>query len=359
MNSNKHYTKNDIENYWQGKMTAQEMRALELAALQDAFLADAIEGYRQMDSSTSSRNLAYIEQQILPQRKFKKMWINASVLKYAAAIILVASVGYIAFLTTKNNTTTVAQNTITTTEKTVEPTDTSTSTEIAKAENNIARTEAKNNDHPTLAKDNSPLKAQTIDNENANNMANSNANNAATPPTTIIIPEKAAIANADKKIETESVKEIAPTKEYNIAANDSKDVVVSAAQSRKQVAAKLSANEIVSIKGDNKPITQNTIAPQLGWQNYLQYANNNNATVSANNSTATQVAFNNNNNLKGKNVELEFDVDANGMPTNIAVSRSSNDSTLDTKAIELLKNGPKWTTAKDSSTKKQKIEVSF
>ena len=46
-NNNEHinYSKADIEKYLQGKMNAAEMYALEKAALQDPFLADAIEGF--------------------------------------------------------------------------------------------------------------------------------------------------------------------------------------------------------------------------------------------------------------------------------------------------------------------------
>jgi len=40
------YTAADIEKYWKGRMTAAEMRTLEKAAMEDPFLADALEGYR-------------------------------------------------------------------------------------------------------------------------------------------------------------------------------------------------------------------------------------------------------------------------------------------------------------------------
>lgn len=39
------YSYADIERYLQGKMNATEMHEMEKAALTDAFLADAIEGY--------------------------------------------------------------------------------------------------------------------------------------------------------------------------------------------------------------------------------------------------------------------------------------------------------------------------
>lgn len=48
------YSLADIERYLQGRMTAKEMHAMEKAALQDAFLADAIEGYSEAASLTEA-----------------------------------------------------------------------------------------------------------------------------------------------------------------------------------------------------------------------------------------------------------------------------------------------------------------
>src|SRR5687768_17300104 len=44
-NKHKTYTSEDIRRYHSGKMTQAEMHAMEKAALEDPFLADAIEGY--------------------------------------------------------------------------------------------------------------------------------------------------------------------------------------------------------------------------------------------------------------------------------------------------------------------------
>ena len=41
-----HYSAEDIQKYLQGKLNAAEMHALEKMALDDPFLAEAIEGYR-------------------------------------------------------------------------------------------------------------------------------------------------------------------------------------------------------------------------------------------------------------------------------------------------------------------------
>ena len=43
---NNSYTAADFERYYAGTMTAAERHALEKAALDDPFLADALEGYR-------------------------------------------------------------------------------------------------------------------------------------------------------------------------------------------------------------------------------------------------------------------------------------------------------------------------
>src|SRR5687768_11344992 len=42
-----HYSAADIQRYVQGKLSAREMHAMEKAALDDPFLADAIEGMQQ------------------------------------------------------------------------------------------------------------------------------------------------------------------------------------------------------------------------------------------------------------------------------------------------------------------------
>ena len=44
-NAHINYSVEDIERYLKGKMSAKEMHDMEKAALQDSFLADAIEGF--------------------------------------------------------------------------------------------------------------------------------------------------------------------------------------------------------------------------------------------------------------------------------------------------------------------------
>ncbi|MBI2731042.1 MAG: carboxypeptidase-like regulatory domain-containing protein [Sphingobacteriales bacterium] len=63
---NKHinYSVEDIQRYLNGKMTPQEMHALEKASLDDEFLADAIEGYSLFPDENHQKALALLKEEI-------------------------------------------------------------------------------------------------------------------------------------------------------------------------------------------------------------------------------------------------------------------------------------------------------
>lgn len=96
-NKNKIYTAGDIERYHKNQMSPQEMHALEKAALDDPFLADAIEGYSQ-EAVNASGDISFL------QDKLKHRIAGASVIelksnrrtmlwKAAAAIIIIVGSG--------------------------------------------------------------------------------------------------------------------------------------------------------------------------------------------------------------------------------------------------------------------------
>ena len=51
------YSKADIDNYIQGNMSKEAMHSIERAALQDSFLADAIEGFSLVDTTVANKDL--------------------------------------------------------------------------------------------------------------------------------------------------------------------------------------------------------------------------------------------------------------------------------------------------------------
>lgn len=90
------YTAADIQKYWNGKLNAAEMHAMEKAAMDDPFLADALEGYKNVNEADDSldslkdrldkRVGAFVPVLNLKRKRFT--WMRA-----AAAIIIIVGVG--------------------------------------------------------------------------------------------------------------------------------------------------------------------------------------------------------------------------------------------------------------------------
>jgi TonB family protein len=90
------YTAADIEKYWKGALNAAEMHAMEKAAMDDPFLADALEGYKNIDLADAGldslkekldkRVGAFVP--ILNLKRQRFTWVRA-----AAAIIIIVGVG--------------------------------------------------------------------------------------------------------------------------------------------------------------------------------------------------------------------------------------------------------------------------
>lgn len=94
------YSQTDIEKYWKGQLSPEEMNALEKAALEDPFLADAMDGYQHAVSP--AMELGELRKQLadrgsgtpsLPQiHPAKTYWW-----KVAASIVVVGGLGYLAY----------------------------------------------------------------------------------------------------------------------------------------------------------------------------------------------------------------------------------------------------------------------
>ena len=103
------YTAADIKKYLSGGMSNAEMYAIEKAALDDPFLAEAIEGYEVMEEKDWSKELAALKQKletvenapIVPIYKtaFTKWW------KAAAAVLVIGSSVVTAYLFTSKKVT--------------------------------------------------------------------------------------------------------------------------------------------------------------------------------------------------------------------------------------------------------------
>jgi len=67
------YSFEDIQRYLQGDMSAAEMHAIEKAALRDPFLADAIEGFNEVDPATARHHLNEINAGLFREKQRSKI----------------------------------------------------------------------------------------------------------------------------------------------------------------------------------------------------------------------------------------------------------------------------------------------
>ena len=103
------YTAADIEKYLQGKLTADEMHAMEKAALDDPFLADAIEGMQSLKTRASGSFDADVtelkqrlQQRISSNKKLVPFSYKRSWLQVAAAVFILIT-GVVTYYFLHNN----------------------------------------------------------------------------------------------------------------------------------------------------------------------------------------------------------------------------------------------------------------
>jgi len=88
------YTAADIEKYWKGKLSPAEMHAMEKAAMDDPFLADALEGYKNASLADLDSLKERLDKRvgavvpILNLNRKRFTWVKA-----AAAVIIIVGVG--------------------------------------------------------------------------------------------------------------------------------------------------------------------------------------------------------------------------------------------------------------------------
>ena len=89
--------KHDIDKYLRGEMTPAEMNALEKKALQDPFLADALEGAQQLSSGDFAKDLNHLQHALntrIQKRSIGWIWFG----RIAAGLLLLAVSTYVIVL---------------------------------------------------------------------------------------------------------------------------------------------------------------------------------------------------------------------------------------------------------------------
>ncbi|HEY0679031.1 MAG TPA: carboxypeptidase-like regulatory domain-containing protein [Chitinophagaceae bacterium] len=99
-NDIKHFSAEDISRYWEGKMSPQEMHLLEKAAMDDPFLADALEGYSTLKAESVQADVQELKNRLKERsgdRKIIPIKGNNAWWRIAAAVILLCGASVVAY----------------------------------------------------------------------------------------------------------------------------------------------------------------------------------------------------------------------------------------------------------------------
>jgi hypothetical protein len=357
------YTALDIERYYSGQLSTVERHALEKAALDDPFLADALEGYG--FTKTQSTDLASLQQRL--QNRIEKerkkrgvFFIGNNWMKIAALLILFAGGGWLVFQTvsTKNEEVAIEEVVINKSSENQTP---AIIQKVADSTDLFSDT-AINNQLVAIEKEQqTDLPAR----QNSITVYKSTSNATLPPPpvSTFSQPLKDSFRGemyaADDMAVVRLEKQVDASSRSNAIAKE-KDLSgrVSGADTIKNfdVVLQRSAvalNEVVVLNKKAKTekpdarqrmqMTVDTLEPAEGWGYFDDYIASNIKSPDKLNSKP----------ISGE-VELSFEVNKKGEPINITVTQSLCEK-CDEEAVRLLKEGPKW----KKKAKKGKVKIRF
>ncbi len=393
--TNKTYTAADFERYYSGAMPADEMHALEHAALDDPFLADALEGY--VNTPDFKADISELKERLEEKRKKKNVFSISSFTenkwwRIVALFIIIAGAGYFFYILTNHKGNTLAQKEAMTSKQNINELD-STLNDSIEASNGIVafeKKDAQKDKEVSMPKARSESIAPPGESNSKNDLYTDNdfkkSINQSQPVSEYelkgkVIDEEgkpislATITDKENKKATitdttgnflfksndSSITAVASAVGYaskNIMLKeDSKPTIkMKKADSNLDEVATMSADEGRK-KEENAPVSKalsgkvagletspNRTTPLLKNERFNQYIGNNIVPISDENGKQ----------FTGE-VSLSFKINKKGRPTNIRVIKSSCKA-CEEQAIRLLENGPDW---KPADTKYGSVMIKF
>ena len=425
-NTHINYSVADIERYLNGGMSTKEMHDMERAALQDPFLADAIEGFSEVPFEQSHRHLNEITALLHGEKKDAKVVAMPAKkiqwLRVAAMIVLIAGAGTISWYILSLNDSATEKNIAQVTVAEKQNTDTVLQPVLNDTTKLIAQnfTVQKKSSEAYKAKDNTTVAPSLKKNELAalSSVTDDAGKNAA--PVTIkdaenkaqIIPAPEPAFTIAQKPPAYKLDSISPgisslyannnlvnefkgrvTDNYNqpvanavVSTPDQRATYTDAAGNfifkspdsllnvtvaslgyfSAQTKLKRNAENNIAIVPDSKTLSEVVVSgystknkmlrkdnssdsatPAGGWESFQKYVYN--QLGKEQDTTLTVQPYNN-------GVEVEFVINDDGVPYNFKVKGSYSDE-LTSKAIDIIKHGPKWIAARKN--KKAKVTIPF
>lgn len=383
--NHKAYTAADFERYYSGQMSNEEMHALEKSALEDTFLADALEGYSY--TKTPVDDVTDLRERFSKKNKKKQLFFlqNKVWLKVAASIILFAGLSYMVYelnskksflATTDTKQFIKANDSLFTAENdTIKRNETASLEKVSKL-NNGQTLRDKNYKEQALKKlkpDSSGLTAYNFSKSENKNAISENETHLLegklvdTAGKALVI---AGIKVSDKEtVITDSLSNLKlntgdTLQTADIAATSYKTKQRKVANNADRAALMNDANQnleevVVTGYGVSKKKKDSTLltgkvtgisfndpnyGPIGGWEKFDQYLTDN-----------ISISANDNKERFSAKVVVSFEVDENGDPKKVKIEQSQCKE-CDKEALRLLQSGPKW---KYVSGKKYVIDVKF
>ncbi len=326
MPNNSRYGIVEIRRYLKQEMSQEEMHRFEKAMMDDAFLSDAVEGYRAADLETSTEKLNSIEKEIagptlrtktLDDRKTVKLWWRA-----AAIFIVIVGLGILTYRMIDQ------------------------ASEVTIASREVLQSEPVQN-VDTVQNSESDLSSQTT-----NNTALPLKKSAAAPDTDEQLTKR---SKKDVGVESTQPSELSQAQNANEQNDDNKILSQPRPATMARASAKMQRDSLIdditgkrkfsivaptisdSGETSSKPLPMRSM-PVGGWTKYNKYLDSAVAHYSE---------------AKGS-VTLEFKINNKGTPTNIIVKETA-DSLLTTYAINILISGAKWV----PSNEQERITLTF
>ena len=325
MSSPKNYTAHDIERYHRGDMSAAEMHALEKAALDDPMLADALDGY--LLTPTPAADLEVLQerlQQRLEQKKEQRkvFFFSPQWMKIAALFILIAVAGWLVFQTFVDKGHDIAS---------FEADETKRLERSTSADSIVTAQTAP----PAVFSDSLQQGEEVV----ASNRSRKSGASVSTTPTSAAPQTMMSDVAKEKQTETTPANEAAASDVALLnspaLANTSRaapDTGRHAEMAQQRAGEPGEATAKIRMQSPRaKAAVPEAAGPEGGWPAFEKYLADNRkpAETIRQNKVATQ------------EVTLAFDIDKNGRPANIVVTKSLCEKCSE-EAIRLLKEGPKW-----------------
>lgn len=391
---NKSFTAGDMERYHSGKMLPQERHALEKAALDDPFLADALEGYAFTSTPADDLNKLKAKLDQKSERRItipffaRHRWMNA-----AAVLLIIAGAGWFTYRILFNEKNTIAkqqheskqqqdvtrivEQQLSDTHQRTKPDDVALQNPqgrsrlkkpvVSKPEQDVVSNTAskmqyqkpvaiqtgKPMERVKKERDQTKMVEQSTNSRRKGNDRNEIAernrsfvpdpgvnrnNHLITQPSTVFNNTNDSLSGdvANRKARNPDFTQSDTIKNFNVTLKEEKSTPVEVV-----VLDKTTGKEV---KYSYPRVIIDTLEPAGGYVKFDDYVANNLKMPDE---------------LKDKTlageVQLSFEVDRKGQPVNITVVKSLCNK-CDEEAIRLLKEGPKW---KKKKNKKGRITIRF